>query len=98
MKRILFRMLIKQLVCDSYTIMDDNNEEREPVFLTPPPRIEVVVGADSKGMAGANLLDNYDLEENLDDDQYTLLDKIVHYVGGQIFPIHWNVVKIVLVW
>ena len=49
-------------------------------------------------MAGANLLDNYDLEEeNLDDDQYTLLDKIVHYVGGQIFPVHWNAVKIVLV-
>ena len=81
-----------------YTIMDDNNEEREPVFLTPPSRIELRVGADATGMARANLLDNYDLEENLDDDQYTLSDKIVHYVGGQIFPVqHWNAVKIVLV-
>ena len=95
-KRTLFRMLIKQIVCDSYTIMDDDDEEREPVFLTPPSRIELRVGADATGMAGANLLDNYDLEENLDDDQYTLSDKIVHYVGGQIFPVHWNAVKIVL--
>ena len=87
-KRIQFRRLIKQIVCDSFTIMDNNsNEEREPpVLLTPPPpRIELVVGADSTGMACANLLHkNYDLEENLDDDQYMLLDKIVHYVGGQI--------------
>ena len=76
--------------------MDDNNEEREPVFLTPPSRIELQVGADATGMTVANLLDNYDLEENLDNDQYTLSDKIVHYVGGQIFPVHWNAIKIVL--
>ena len=77
--------------------MDDYNGKREPVFLTPPQRIDLVVGADATGMAGANLLDNYDLEENLDDDQYTLSDKIVHCIGGQIFPVHWNAVKIVLV-
>ena len=42
-KRTLFQMLIKQIVCDSCTIMDDNNEEREPVLLTPPSRIELRV-------------------------------------------------------
>ena len=48
-------------------------------------------------MVGASLLDNYELEEDVENEMYSLSDKMVHYIGGEILPEHWNACKAVLV-
>ena len=48
-------------------------------------------------MVVASMLDNYELEEDVEDKMYSLSDKMVHYFGGEILPEHWNACKAVLV-
>ena len=55
--------------------MNNDNGERAEMYTTPP-RIDLVVAADTADMAGANLLDNYELEDDVDNAQYSLSDKI----------------------
>jgi hypothetical protein len=76
--------------------MNNDNGERAEMYTTPP-RIDLVVAADTADMAGANLLDNYELEDDVDNAQYSLSDKMVHYIGGQVHAVHWAACKAVLV-
>ncbi|KAI2512245.1 hypothetical protein MHU86_2121 [Fragilaria crotonensis] len=48
-------------------------------------------------MIGASMLDNYELDEDVEDEMYSLSDKMVHYIGGEVLPEHWNACKAVLV-
>jgi hypothetical protein len=48
------------------------------------------------GRPASMMVDNYDLEESTGDDDYTLSDKMVHYVGGHITQDHWYACKAVL--
>ncbi len=36
------------------------------------------------------MLDNYEIKEDVEDKMYSLSDKMVHYIGGEILPEHWN--------
>jgi hypothetical protein len=37
-------------------------------------------------MVGASMLDNNELEEDVEDKMYSLSDKMVHFIGGEILP------------
>lgn len=67
----------------------------------PPNRISLVLPAQDGdahggGRPASTMVDNYDLEESTGDDDYTLSDKMVHYVGGYITQDHWHACKAVL--
>jgi hypothetical protein len=42
-------------------------------------------------------IDNYRLSAGANDDEFTLSEKIVHYLGGHVAPEHWTACKAVLV-
>ena len=45
----------------------------------------------------SDFVDNYDMDGSNDDNEYTLSEKMVHYVGGHVMPEHWVACKAVLV-
>jgi hypothetical protein len=45
----------------------------------------------------SDFVDNYDMVDGSNDDEYTLSEKMVHYVGGHVMPEHWVACKAVLV-
>jgi hypothetical protein len=46
---------------------------------------------------GEEFVDNYEMLDSLDDNEYTLSEKMCHYVGGHIMPEHWVACKATLV-
>lgn len=58
---------------------------------SPPPPIKLVLAAESTNHP---TVDNYDLDNN---DDYTLSEKMVHYLGGHVMPDHWLACKACLV-
>ena len=65
-----------------------SDDEETP---SPPPPIKLVLATES---ANYPTVDNYDLENN---DDHTLSEKMVHYIGGHVMPDHWLACKACLV-
>ncbi len=80
---------------------DDSACPRTPPPGRPPNRISLVLPAQDGdahdgGRPASMMVDNYDLEESTGDDDYTLCDKMMHYVGRHITQDHWYACKAVL--
>lgn len=61
----------------------------------PTSRILVIPGISSETEA-SDFVDNYELD-GADESDYTLSEKMVHYLGGRVMPEHWVACKAVLV-
>ena len=66
------------------------------VVVSPVAEVGTVVALPVQGSASdQEFMDNYDLDAE-GGDEYTLSQKMVHYCGGCILPIHWTACKAVL--
>ena len=66
------------------------------VVVPPVAEVGTVVALPVQGSASdQEFMDNYDLDAE-GGDEYTLSQKMVHYCGGCILPIHWTACKAVL--
>lgn len=87
---------------DSSHNSDDDAEDNVPRDTLARNRISVVLPVEdgdlqNGGQPASTMFDNYDLEESTSDDDYTLSDKMAHYIGGHITQDHWHACKAVLV-
>ena len=71
---------------------------------TPLERISIAVAAEPAATIGVNdesgFVDNYRLStggDNEQEDDFSLSEKMVHYLGGHVSPEHWTACKAVLV-
>lgn len=76
---------------------DDEDEEEEDIYGPPPGNVptSVVLGG-AEDAPEDDHIDNYDMLDDVDD-EYTLSEKMVHYLGGHVMPEHWTSCKAVLV-
>ena len=78
---------------DSSHNSDDDAEDNLPRDTLARNRISVVLPVEdgdlqNGGQPASTMFDNYDLEESTSDDDYTLSDKMAHYIGGHITQDH----------
>ena len=81
------------------SIRDKDNDEEEEDLYGPPPTDTApasVLAVRAVDAPDNEHINNYDMLNDVDDD-YTLSEKMVHYVGGHIMPEHWRVCNAVLV-
>jgi hypothetical protein len=75
-----------------------NGEDEDP-SCAPAPGVIAFPADDADGVGSNNegFIDNYDMLDSVDSEEYTLSEKMVHYVGRHIMPEHWMAWKATLV-
>jgi hypothetical protein len=84
---------------DDEDVFSADDEEEEDIY--GPPTADEVPNSMSLSIAvddnPTNHVDNYEiLLDDVDDNHYTLSEKMVHYIGGHVVKQHWKACKAVL--
>jgi hypothetical protein len=77
---------------------DEEEDDEDPSCMPATPGVITFPADNADGVGGNDeeFFDNYEMLDSVDN-EYTLSEKMVHYVGGHIMPEHWMACKATLV-